>query len=108
MRKSMVAGTSLYAKGPASAFLSLGSTGLAHIAYGVVPVVTALRGSKPGMLAWLGQSLAEWIFLRRSGQPQSAAVLAPLAYVTFGAMTLDAAWRALRGTTKWKGRDVRG
>lgn len=108
MRKSMVAGTSLYAKGPASAFLSLGSTGLAHIAYGVVPVVTALRGSKPGMLVWLGQSLAEWIFLRRSRQPQSAAVLAPLAYVTFGAMTLDAAWRALRGTTKWKGRDVRG
>ncbi|QQQ77398.1 glycosyltransferase [Saccharothrix sp. 6-C] len=108
MRKSMVAGTSLYAKGPAGAFLSLGSTGLAHIAYGVVPVVTALRGSKRGMLAWLGQSLAEWIFLRRSRQPQPAAVLAPLAYVTFGVLSLDAAWRALRGTTKWKGRDVRG
>ena len=108
MRKSMVAGTSLYAKGPVSAALSLGSTGLAHIAYGVVPVVTALRGSKPGMLAWLGQSLAEWIFLRRTGQPRSVAVLAPAAYVTFGAMSLEAAWQALRGTTKWKGRDVRG
>ena len=108
MRKSMVAGTSLYAKGPASAFLSLGSTGLAHIAYGVVPVVTALRGSRPGLLAWLAQSAAEWIYLRRTGQPRSAAVLAPLSYVTFGAMSLQAAWQALHGTTKWKGRDVRG
>ncbi|NUT47789.1 MAG: glycosyltransferase [Saccharothrix sp.] len=108
MRKSMVAGTSVYAKGPASAFLSLGSTGLAHIAYGVVPVVAALRGSRLGWLAWLGQSAAQWIFLRRSRQPQSAAVLAPVAYVTFGALSLEAAWQALRGTTKWKGRDVRG
>ncbi|MEU4447858.1 glycosyltransferase [Actinosynnema sp. NPDC050801] len=108
MRKSMVAGTSLYAKGPASAFLSLGSTGLAHIAYGVVPVVTALRGSRSGALAWLAQSAAEWIYLKRTGQPRAAAVLAPLAYVTFGAMTLEAAWRALRGTTKWKDRDVQG
>ncbi|WP_367131899.1 glycosyltransferase family 2 protein [Saccharothrix sp. HUAS TT1] len=108
MRKSMVAGTSMYAKGPASAFLSLSSTGLAHIAYGVVPVVTALRGSKLGLLAWLGQSVAQWAFLRRTGQPRSAAVLAPLAYATFGAMSVEAAWQALRGTTKWKGRDVRG
>ncbi|MEU4742523.1 glycosyltransferase [Actinosynnema sp. NPDC023658] len=108
MRKSMVAGTSLYAKGPASAFLSLGSTGLAHIAYGVLPVVTALRGSKLGLLAWLGQSAAQWTFLRRSRQPRSAAVLAPAAYVVFGALSLDAAWQALRGTTKWKDRDVQG
>ncbi|WP_063747182.1 glycosyltransferase [Saccharothrix sp. NRRL B-16314] len=108
MRKSMVAGTSMYAKGPATAFLSLGSTGLAHIAYGVVPAVTALRGSRLGMLALLGQTVAGWIFLRRSRQPQSAAVLAPLSYAVFGAMSLDAAWQALRGTAKWKGRDVRG
>ncbi|MFD1147932.1 glycosyltransferase [Saccharothrix hoggarensis] len=108
MRKSMVAGMALYAKGPASAFLSLGSTGLAHLAYGVVPVVSALRGSKLGMLTWLAQSVAQWAFLRRTRQPRSAAVLAPLAYATFGAMSLEAAWQALRGTTKWKGRDVRG
>ncbi|MFE2756520.1 glycosyltransferase [Actinosynnema sp. NPDC059335] len=108
MRKSMVAGTSLYAKGPASAFLSLASTGLAHIAYGAVPVVAALRGSKPGLLAWLAQSAAEYAFLERARQPRAAAVLAPAAYVTFGALSLESAWRALRGTTTWKGRDVRG
>ncbi|MFI9006820.1 glycosyltransferase [Actinosynnema sp. NPDC053489] len=108
MRKSMVAGTSLYAKGPASAFLSLGSTGLAHLAYGVVPAVTAVRGSRLGALTWLAQSAAAWAFLRRARQPRSAAVLAPLSYAAFGALSLEAAWHALRGTAKWKDRDVRG
>jgi hypothetical protein len=108
MRKSMVAGTSMYAKGPAGAFLSLSSTGLAHLAYGIVPVVTALRGSKPGVVAWLAQSAAQWVYLKRTRQPRSAAVLAPLAYATFGALSLEAAWHALRGTAKWKDRDVRG
>jgi hypothetical protein len=67
-----------------------------------------LRGSKPGVVAWLAQSAAQWVYLKRTRQPRSAAVLAPLAYATFGALSLEAAWHALRGTAKWKDRDVRG
>ncbi|MBB5957403.1 cellulose synthase/poly-beta-1,6-N-acetylglucosamine synthase-like glycosyltransferase [Saccharothrix tamanrassetensis] len=108
MRKSLVAGTSMYAKGPASAFLALGGAGLAQIAYGLVPVVTTLRGSKRGTLAWLGHSLAHWAYLRRVRQPEPAALLGPLSTVAFGVLMLDAAWHALRGGATWKGRDVRG
>lgn len=108
MRKSMVAGTDLYSKGPAGAFLGLVTAGTAHVAYGVVPLVAALRGSRPGLVAWLAQSLALWVYLHRMGQPRAAAVLGPLAPVAFGALSLESAWHALRGTARWKGRDVRG
>ncbi|GAA1311718.1 glycosyltransferase [Saccharothrix xinjiangensis] len=108
MRKSMVAGTDLYSKGPATAFLGLVTAGVAHVAYGAVPLVATLRGSKPGLVAWLAQSLALYAFLRRTGQPRVAAVLGPVAPVVFGALSLEAAWHALRGTTRWKGRGMRG
>ncbi|QFZ16928.1 glycosyltransferase [Saccharothrix syringae] len=108
MRKSVVAGTDLYSNGPTTAFLGLVGTGVAHFAYGAVPLVAALRGSRPGLVACAAQSLALWLFLRRTGQPRAAAVLGPLAPMTFGALALEAAWHALRGTTRWKGREVRG
>ncbi|WP_433269013.1 glycosyltransferase [Actinosynnema sp. CS-041913] len=108
MRKSLVAGTSMYAKGPASAFLALGGMGLAQIAYGLAPIVTAARGSKRGAAAWLGHSLANWVYLRRVRQPRSAALLGPVGTVVFGVLMVDAACRALRGGATWKGRDVRG
>ncbi|MFC6093753.1 glycosyltransferase [Saccharothrix lopnurensis] len=108
MRKSMVAGTDLYSKGPAGAFLGLVTAGVAHVAYGAVPLVAALRGSRPGLVACLAQSAALWVFLRRTRQPRAAAVLGPVAPVVFGALSLEAAWHALRGTARWKGRGMRG
>lgn len=105
MRKSLAAGVA--EQGPATAFLVLGAMGVAHIAYGVVPIVTTLRGSKPGAVAWLAQALAHWACFRRVGQPRSAAVLAPLGAVALGVLALDTAWRSLRGGATWKGRDVR-
>ncbi len=107
-RKSLVAGTSMYAKGPASAFLALGAAGAGQVVYGLLPIVAVARGSKRGLVAWLGHSLASWVYLRRVRQPESAALLGPVASVAFGVLMLDAAWRALRGGATWKGRDVRG
>ncbi|MFI9812264.1 glycosyltransferase [Saccharothrix variisporea] len=106
MRKSLTAGMS--EQGPTTAFLLLGAIGLAHVAYGVVPVVTTLRGSKPGAVAWLGQALAHWAYFRRVGQPGAAAVVAPVGSIAFGVLALDTAWRTLRGGATWKGREVRG
>ncbi|MBY8851027.1 glycosyltransferase [Saccharothrix longispora] len=108
MRKSMVAGTATFAKGPRTAFLMLVGTGTAHVLFGAVPLVAALRGSRPGLVAWLAQSAALHAFLRRAHQPRAAALLGPLAPLVFGVLALEAAWHALRGTTRWKGRDVRG
>ncbi|MEU7526584.1 glycosyltransferase [Saccharothrix sp. NPDC042600] len=105
MRKSLAAGVA--ERGPATAFLVLGAMGVAHIAYGVAPIVTTLRGSKPGAVAWLAQALAHWAYFRRVGQPRSAAVLAPFGAVALGVLALDTAWRSLRGGATWKGRDVR-
>ncbi|MEU4803020.1 glycosyltransferase [Actinosynnema sp. NPDC023587] len=108
VRKSVVAGTSVYPGGPVAASLVLGVTGVAQVLYGLVPIVTAARGSKPGQAAWLAHSVANRVYLRRSRQPAAAAVLGPVASVAFGVLVLDAAWRVLRGGATWKGRDVRG
>ncbi|CCH28361.1 glycosyltransferase [Actinosynnema sp. NPDC047251] len=108
VRKSVVAGISEFTGGPVSTSLVLGASGVAQVLYGLVPVVTAARGSKRGLAAWLAHSVANWVYLRRSRQPVAAAVLGPLASVAFGVLMLDAAWRALRGEATWKGRDVRG
>lgn len=105
MRKSLAAGMS--EQGPATAFLALGAIGLAHIAYGAVPIVTTLRGSKPGAVAWLAQALAHWTYFRRVDQPRAAAAIAPVASIAFGVLALDTAWRSLRGGATWKGRDIR-
>jgi len=75
--------------------------GLLHLAYGLVPV---LRWRSPwSWLAWFAQAVPHREFLLRTGQPGTAAVLAPLAWATIGVFLLDC---ALRPGAQWKDRRV--
>ncbi|SER78107.1 Glycosyl transferase family 2 [Lentzea xinjiangensis] len=75
--------------------------GLLHLAYGLVPV---LRWRSPwSWLAWFAQAVPHREFVRRVGQPQVSAVLAPLSWATIGVFLLDC---ALRPGASWKGRRV--
>ncbi|ONI92408.1 hypothetical protein ALI22I_03880 [Saccharothrix sp. ALI-22-I] len=59
-------------------------------------------------MAWLAQSVAQRSFLKHTRRPTSAAVLAPVAYATFGALSSEAVWQALCGTTKREDRNMQG
>ncbi|MFS8103512.1 glycosyltransferase [Lentzea alba] len=75
--------------------------GLLHLAYGLIPV---LRWRSPwSWLAWFSQAVAHREFVRRVGQPEISAVLAPLSWATIGVFLLDC---ALRPGASWKGRRV--
>ncbi|MEU3646186.1 glycosyltransferase family 2 protein [Lentzea sp. NPDC034063] len=77
------------------------AAGLLHLAYGLVPV---LRWRSPwSWLAWFAQAVPHREFLLRTGQPGTAAVLAPLAWATIGVFLLDC---ALRPGAQWKDRRV--
>lgn len=77
------------------------AAGLLHLAYGLVPV---LRWRSPwSWLAWGAQAAAHREFVRRVGQPEVSAVLAPLSWATIGVFLLDC---ALRPGAKWKDRRV--
>ncbi|HUQ54719.1 glycosyltransferase [Lentzea sp.] len=75
--------------------------GLLHLAYGLVPV---LRWRSPwSWLAWCAQAVSHREFVRRVGQPEVSAVLAPLSWATIGVFLLDC---ALRPGAQWKDRRV--
>lgn len=75
--------------------------GLLHLAYGLIPIV---RWRSPwSWLAWFAQSASHREFVRRVGQPEISAVLAPLSWATIGVFLLDC---ALRPGASWKGRRV--
>jgi GT2 family glycosyltransferase len=75
--------------------------GLLHLAYGLIPV---LRWRSPwSWLAWFAQAVSHREFVRRVGQPEVSAVLAPLSWATIGVFLLDC---ALRPGAKWKDRRV--
>lgn len=75
--------------------------GLLHLAYGLIPV---LRWRSPwSWLAWFAQAVSHREFVRRVGQPEISAVLAPLSWATIGVFLLDC---ALRPGASWKGRRV--
>lgn len=75
--------------------------GVLHLAYGLIPV---LRWRSPwSWLAWFAQAVSHREFVRRVGQPEVSAVLAPLSWATIGVFLLDC---ALRPGASWKGRRV--
>ncbi len=75
--------------------------GVLHLAYGLVPV---LRWRSPwSWLAWVAQAVSHREFVRRAGQPEISAVLAPLSWATIGVFLLDC---ALRPGAQWKDRRV--
>ncbi|WP_394613605.1 glycosyltransferase [Lentzea sp. JNUCC 0626] len=77
------------------------AAGLLHLAYGLLPV---LRPQSPwSWLAWFAQAVPHREFVRRIGQPQASAVLAPFAWATIGVFLLDC---ALRPGAQWKDRRV--
>ncbi|MGZ3148285.1 glycosyltransferase [Lentzea chajnantorensis] len=79
----------------------LAAAGLLHLAYGLVPV---LRWRSPwSWLAWAAQAASHREFVKRVGQPEASAVLAPLAWATIGVFLLDC---ALRPGARWKDRRV--
>ncbi|WP_189160492.1 glycosyltransferase [Lentzea pudingi] len=75
--------------------------GLLHLAYGLVPV---LRWRSPwSWLAWFAQAVSHREYVRRVGQPEISAVLAPLSWATIGVFLVDC---ALRPGAQWKDRRV--